>query len=249
MIKNQRQFKATKTQIASFREAITDLRALTVDNGQEARRHEASLRAMQSMLTTMERQLAEYEALTRGDTSNISLNGLHDLPKALIQTRIARGLSQKQLAELLGVKPQQVQRWEHEDYDRITFSRLEEVADSLNISRKLELRRPTTANTSGSSGPIFGELRCLSSDHSRLTSWFRTDNAAFIHAKGTILGAANEGSGTGTVSVTESSQGISVKVVGLGSRIDGIYSKASTTQNVVTSKASWSDNREGLLRA
>jgi len=59
---------------------------------------------------------------------------LLDLPVALIKARIARGLSQSALAELLGVSPQQVQRWETERYRKVAFERLSQIARALNVS-------------------------------------------------------------------------------------------------------------------
>jgi HTH-type transcriptional regulator/antitoxin HipB len=41
---------------------------------------------------------------------------LHELPIALAEARIAARLTQRQLAERIGVAEQQVQRWEANDY-------------------------------------------------------------------------------------------------------------------------------------
>lgn len=251
MIKNQRQLKATKAQIASFRAALQEIDNQEHDGSANDRaRHDAARRAMQSMLTTMERQSAEFEALTRGDASGIALNGLHDLPKALIQTRIVLGMSQKDLAQKIGVKAQQVQRWEHEDYERITFANLEAVSAALNISSKLELRRPVRQTKTGSSGPHFGELRCISLLHPIHSAWSRTTPTPFVHARGQLHGAANEGTGTGSVVVTESTQGVSVDIKGLGARLDGSYSKtAAKKPSVSVSDSRWTDFYKEQLRA
>ncbi|MBM4258372.1 MAG: helix-turn-helix transcriptional regulator [Deltaproteobacteria bacterium] len=40
------------------------------------------------------------------------MGSLEELPKTLIQARIAGGLSQEDLATTLGLKPQQIQRYE-----------------------------------------------------------------------------------------------------------------------------------------
>ncbi len=46
----------------------------------------------------------------------IELLSLADLPKALIRARIAAGLSQKEFADRLGMKEQQIQSYEANDY-------------------------------------------------------------------------------------------------------------------------------------
>src|SRR5262249_9106394 len=57
--------------------------------------------------------------------------------------RIARGWTHRKLADHLVVKPQQVQRWENSDYDNISFTRLLEIADALEVelSESISLRR------------------------------------------------------------------------------------------------------------
>jgi transcriptional regulator with XRE-family HTH domain len=53
------------------------------------------------------------------------------LPDTLIRARIAAGLSQAALAERLGMKPQQVQRYEATKYASASLTRLLEVARAI----------------------------------------------------------------------------------------------------------------------
>jgi len=68
---------------------------------------------------------------------------LLDLPVALIKARIVRGLTQSGLAELIGVLPQQVQRWESQQYRKVAFERLSQIAQALNVSvsERIDLSR------------------------------------------------------------------------------------------------------------
>jgi HTH-type transcriptional regulator/antitoxin HigA len=63
---------------------------------------------------------------------------LEELPKALIQARIAGGLSQEELAAKLDLKPQQVQRYEATEYQSASLERVTEVARVLGV----KLRHP-----------------------------------------------------------------------------------------------------------
>ena len=56
-----------------------------------------------------------------------------DLPELLIKARIARGLTQKELADRVGLKEQQIQRYGATDYDAAKWSRIREVADVLSM--------------------------------------------------------------------------------------------------------------------
>ncbi len=56
-------------------------------------------------------EVEAYERLNAGRSEGVVLEGVEDLPKALIRARIAAGMTQESLARRLGVKPQQVQRY------------------------------------------------------------------------------------------------------------------------------------------
>lgn len=63
----------------------------------------------------------------------IKIASIQELPLALIKARIAIGMTQKELAEKMGVKEQQVQRDESNQYSSAGFHRIAEIAKTLNI--------------------------------------------------------------------------------------------------------------------
>ena len=76
--------------------------------------------------------LEEYEALTSNSSNQpmvLTLHSLGELPTALIKARIATKLSQKALAERLGLKEQQIQRYEATEYASANLSRIIEVSE------------------------------------------------------------------------------------------------------------------------
>jgi len=58
---------------------------------------------------------------------------LADLPEALIRARIAAGLTQKELAARLGLKEQQIQRYEATRYAGVSLDRVQAVAEALGV--------------------------------------------------------------------------------------------------------------------
>src|SRR5690242_17489906 len=76
----------------------------------------ARIEAAGSHLRDLSEQMAEYTALRASSGAVLELASLDQLPDALIAARIARGLTQRELAELLGVAEQQVQRDEKSRY-------------------------------------------------------------------------------------------------------------------------------------
>jgi transcriptional regulator with XRE-family HTH domain len=84
-------------------------------------------------------QLAAFDALSSHQISSVTVTGLEGLADALIQARIAAGLTQEELAARLGLKKQQVQRYEATRYATANLERLNAVADALEISVKTEV--------------------------------------------------------------------------------------------------------------
>lgn len=77
--------------------------------------------------------VAEYEALRAGGGLLLELDSLEDLGRALVKGRIARGWTQTQLAQALGMRKQQVQRYEATEYTSASIGRITRVADALSI--------------------------------------------------------------------------------------------------------------------
>jgi transcriptional regulator with XRE-family HTH domain len=63
----------------------------------------------------------------------LTLDAVEDLPKTLIRARIAAGMTQEGLARRLGVKPQQIQRYEATEYESASFARIRKVVQALGL--------------------------------------------------------------------------------------------------------------------
>lgn len=94
----------------------------------------AELAALQSEAEILESQINEYEMLQSGAIQSFRARSLGELPTVLIQARIAQRLSQRELAELVGLKEQQIQRYESEGYASSSLRRLREIADALKLN-------------------------------------------------------------------------------------------------------------------
>lgn len=143
MITNERQYKITRAQAEKMKVTISsfDLKEATKRIGSPLLA-KAELDAIQSEFEILSAQIQEYETLKSGAVKTFKTASLNDLPKILIKARIAKGLSQRELAELLNMKEQQMQRYESEEYASASLSRLLEVANilELNISEIAEFK-------------------------------------------------------------------------------------------------------------
>ena len=88
---------------------------------------------MRSQLDELREEIAKYEDLREGKIRKRVSTSLLDLPEALIEGRIVRGLTQKELGKKLGLAEQQVQRYEATRYAGVSLERLQEVADAVGV--------------------------------------------------------------------------------------------------------------------
>ena len=131
MIANELQRRVTQTAIREFEEALACLDEDAKDRPEWIRK---GLReGMESQVADLRQELAEYDALRAGRVRVLELDSLDQLPEALIRARIAARLSQKELAGRLGLKEQQIQRYEATLYAGVSLQRLQEVADRLGL--------------------------------------------------------------------------------------------------------------------
>ena len=89
---------------------------------------------MQSQLDDLRAELAEYDELRSGATTTFESPTLSGLADAFIKARSARGWTQADLADALGVAEQQVQRYEASRYAGASLARLGDVATALDVT-------------------------------------------------------------------------------------------------------------------
>ncbi|MPZ14365.1 MAG: helix-turn-helix domain-containing protein [Chloroflexi bacterium] len=145
MIANERQYRITKAEAAKFEEALARLETVEGHRSDEMRRIMRD--AMESQLEELQEQLAEYDALRSGKVTVLEIEGLQELPTALIRARIASGLTQKELARRLGLKEQQIQRYEATRYSGVSLERIQQVAEVLGVTIRERLTLPAGGET------------------------------------------------------------------------------------------------------
>jgi transcriptional regulator with XRE-family HTH domain/Zn-dependent peptidase ImmA (M78 family) len=106
----------------------------------------AQIDAVRGQLDSLLTEIEEYEKLRSGQVSSIELDSLADLPDGLIRARIAAGLTQKELAGRLGMREQQIQRYEASRYEGVGFARVVDVADAIGLKVRKRLEVMDTAS-------------------------------------------------------------------------------------------------------
>lgn len=142
MITNERQYLNTKAEVGRFEQALAKA------DEQNMKLHVALRKAaregLESQAQELREQLTEYEALRAGKKTTFVFDSLTSLPEGLIKARIARGLTQKQLAESLNLQEQQIQRYEATSYEGAALERIEAIAKALGIREtvKFDVSKP-----------------------------------------------------------------------------------------------------------
>ena len=148
MITNEKQYRITRNKAQSFARAIQEFDATSDERTDvHAKLLQAEREAMDSQLADLREELEEYERLKASDFSVISVASLEELADGLIKARIAGGLNQRALAQRLGLKEQQIQRYEAERYASASYRRLCQVARALEVRIVNEILLPVVPSS------------------------------------------------------------------------------------------------------
>ncbi|MPZ26107.1 MAG: helix-turn-helix domain-containing protein [Micromonosporaceae bacterium] len=140
MITNEVQYRNTNAHLRQFEEALQSLEAAS-PVGARTKLAQLEIDAVRAQADDLRAELDEYERLRSGQVSTFEASSLAGLATLLVKARLARGWSQRRLAERLGVAEQQVQRYESTGYRSASLARILDVATTLGvtISERAEL--------------------------------------------------------------------------------------------------------------
>ena len=119
MIKNDKQYKITKKKLKELELRLQPYLPKAILGKDEM--IVSSLVRQKNQFVT---EIKAYEKLKNKSLSIFKIRTLDLLPNILIEYKISKGLSQKEFARILGIKEQQLQRYESEDFRSVSFSKL-----------------------------------------------------------------------------------------------------------------------------
>ncbi|SRR6266571_3161832 len=145
MIKNERQLHITKTLLEKLEQDLANVK----QSNERPSMRKLQESALIGQIEDLRSQIREYEEIWGSNKHIPELNSFEDLPNALVRARLSLGLTQKELAERLGLPEQQIQRYESNDYQTASVSRIREVIGALGIKISPEVHIPTQTVTLG----------------------------------------------------------------------------------------------------
>lgn len=133
MIKNEKQYNTSKKRLAEFELTIASKKTKVLPNSIE----EGALNSLIHIKNDIKEEIKQYESLKHKGIPLKRKVSVAQLPTLLIEHKIAKGLTQKQYSALLGIKEQQLQRYEAENYSSVSFSRLLDYLEKAKIKINL----------------------------------------------------------------------------------------------------------------
>ncbi len=149
MIRNDREYRHAKEQLGSLRTNLEELSAVPAQRRSEE--VPSVMDAVRMQMEDIEREIAEYEDLKEGRLLSFEAGSLDSLGELLIKARIARGLTQEQLAADLRMTQQQIARYERGGYQKISLWRLAEISEALDLDLDVRARLPARIARAGAS--------------------------------------------------------------------------------------------------
>jgi DNA-binding XRE family transcriptional regulator len=131
MIRNEAEYQLASARLAEERSRLAEHRARLKATGLSNDEIERVIDPIESFHLQLKEEVESYERLKRGEFDE--LENLHGLGQLLISVRIAQGVSQRELAQKLGVHESQVSRDERNEYFGITLERAIRTLDALNV--------------------------------------------------------------------------------------------------------------------
>jgi transcriptional regulator with XRE-family HTH domain len=136
MIRTEAEYRRTLEQLEQDRSFIRQQREQFRQAGLDGEQLDRALHPSLSFHEQRKEEIKTYEEAKRGEFS--TLRSLEGVGRWLISARIAKGWSQKQLAEALGVSEAQVSRDERNEYHGIKIDRAQRILEVMDFHFRME---------------------------------------------------------------------------------------------------------------
>jgi len=145
MIRNENEYKEAVTRLVAEQDRIKKYESSLTEQGLSSEEIKRVIDPIRSFNEQLCEEVESYNKLKRREIDEI--RNLRSLGHLLICLRIARHLSQRELADRLGVNESQVSRDERNEYHGITLERAAKVIEVLDTTVRIgfEIKEPVIA--------------------------------------------------------------------------------------------------------
>ncbi len=153
MIRSEREYQEMVRRLREERDRLTAHKVHLQDLGLVDKEVKRALDPLRSFQEQLAEEVESYERLKRGEFTELA--NLRGLGRSLIALRIARGLTQRELAARLDVHESQVSRDERNEYHKVTVNRASRILEALGVRMRSTFegprreRKPSDSTTLG----------------------------------------------------------------------------------------------------
>ncbi len=130
MIKNERQYRIAKANLEKWLKTLCQIKNGELPDTPKWVATE-QLKSVKEQIRQLQSELKEYDDIASGAKKLPSPSVVNDLPSLLVSWRIARHLTQKQLAERAGINENLLQKYESENYGCVSYNTIAHIARIL----------------------------------------------------------------------------------------------------------------------
>jgi ribosome-binding protein aMBF1 (putative translation factor) len=157
MIRSEAEYKDAVARSRQSEQRLAEHRDELRCQGRSVDEIERTVGLAVDLLDDLNEQIGHYERIKRGDLSGFKTP--RDMGQLLIAARVARDLSQRDLAARLGVHESQVSRDEKNEYQGVSLERASQILEVLSV--RIDVRATLEGEISGGGSEHTGgpELR------------------------------------------------------------------------------------------
>lgn len=141
MIRNEAEYREALARLKGEMERLEAQRGALRQTGLTPSQVKRVCDPMESFYLQLRDEIESYERFRRGEFGEI--HNLRGIGQLLIGLRVAQGLSQRELAERLGVHESQVSRDERNEYSNITVERAIRIFEALDAELVSVVKNPS----------------------------------------------------------------------------------------------------------
>ncbi|MFH1940446.1 MAG: helix-turn-helix transcriptional regulator [bacterium] len=137
MIKNAKQLTVTKKRLEELKQSLEHIRKKYIGNNKKSK---FLSKGVLEHIGQLSDQIMEYDKIKYGAIpEKLHADNLFEIRNQIIKVRIAKGITQVQLATKLGVPQSEISRFEREDYEGYSVRMLERILEALNTEVEVDL--------------------------------------------------------------------------------------------------------------
>lgn len=152
MIRTEAEYQRALKRIETDKAYLSELRKSLAVEGLSKEEINRAMQPALSFHAQLKEEVETFEHMKRGVLD--TLHSLTSIGRWLIGVRIAKGWSQKQLAERLGVSEAQVSRDESNEYHNVTVERAQRILEVMGLSFRMELEHPVMVEDPAGWAPV-----------------------------------------------------------------------------------------------